>query len=72
MRSVYLVAVFCLVALNLACVDAKSIMATAILFRHGERTPVDGNPGLQCALSQDIGVGQLTRVRFGLLSFFGI
>lgn len=37
------------------------IISTAILFRHGERTPENSYPNLPCTLCDQIGEGQLTR-----------
>lgn len=59
-QKLLLITAACLVA-SLVCVQAE-IKATAILFRHGERTPVSGYNGIECAISQEIGEGQLTRV----------
>lgn len=38
------------------------IKATAILFRHGQRTPETVFPKLPCAMCDDLGKGQLTNV----------
>lgn len=56
-----IVVVFCLASL-IGAAEAK-VRATAILFRHGERTPVFSIPGLNNELAEDIGYGQLTNVR---------
>lgn len=48
-------------ALALVAVQAE-IRSTAILFRHGERTPADAVPNIQCSIIDDIGLGQLTNV----------
>lgn len=55
---------FASVALLLAFSGSASaeIKATAILFRHGERTPQDAFPNLPCKLCDDLGLGQLTKV----------
>lgn len=39
------------------------IKATAILFRHGQRTPVASSPNLNNSLTEELGEGQLTNVR---------
>lgn len=40
------------------------IKATAILFRHGQRTPETVFPNLPCPLCDDLGKGQLTNVSY--------
>lgn len=43
--------------------SAVKIKAAAILFRHGERTPLTSFPGLPCSMCEDLGLEQLTEVQ---------
>lgn len=43
--------------------DTPKYLATAILFRHGQRTAIKPVGNIYCAICEDIGYGQLTRVR---------
>lgn len=62
---------FVIVALCVLGLAQADIRATAILFRHGKRTPMASVPTLNNGLSEDLGHGQLTNVsKFYILSSF--
>lgn len=48
-----------------------NVRATAILFRHGQRTPVHSIPEIRHRLTKELGHGQLTNVSDILCNSFG-
>lgn len=48
------------------------IKATAIVFRHGQRTNEYPVPGLQCDIVDELGTGQLTNVNTYRLKFSSV
>lgn len=60
-----------------AAATRHNVRATAILFRHGQRTPLRSHPTFNNRLTKELGHGQLTNVsakalklRFSVLQFF--
>lgn len=49
-------------------VGAPQYRATAILFRHGQRTPIASLPNLRSDLTTELGYGQLTNVIITIVS----
>lgn len=52
-----------LVAASLAAVTQAEVRATALLFRHGQRTPIAVSGNINSTAIEDLGEGQLTKVK---------
>lgn len=57
-----LICILVLVTVAVSSISGTEIKSTALLFRHGERTPLFEIGTLKNAAIADIGYGQLTRV----------
>lgn len=54
------------IATTVSCLFGSAqadVRATAILFRHGERTPTEFIPKQDMSMTHDLGLGQLTNVK---------
>lgn len=60
--QIYLFAIIALVAFSASLSYGEEIKATAVLFRHGERTPLQEFPPVLNSAVADLGNEQLTRV----------
>lgn len=61
-----------LIAASLVALAQAEVKATALLFRHGQRTPIAVSGNINSTATEDLGEGQLTNVSKPILISFAI